>query len=178
MYKKEQLLELRQQLDLRVIIAETIVPKFTRGKSWKFPCPFHQDGRTPNLYVYTDGYQCYAGGCGANGTVFDWFRHVHKESFQDAVKRAEQLTNCKVSQTEDRRILTRDDYEVLGLESTFREGEGTDLWRLTLQNRTELLVKRSRWLLDQSITVDVKAETESFLNEVLIVAKKAGCKVS
>ena len=60
----------RLQYDCRLEVEKCLGRPYGRGKSWVWPCPFHDDD-TPSFHVYKNGYHCY--GCGEHGDVFDWW---------------------------------------------------------------------------------------------------------
>jgi DNA polymerase I-like protein with 3'-5' exonuclease and polymerase domains len=53
----------------RIPLADLIGEQPVNGK---IACPFHEDGETPNLHIYSDHYHCFA--CGAHGGHLDWLR--------------------------------------------------------------------------------------------------------
>ncbi len=74
------------ELKARVGIAEVIgksVKLTRRGRQYLGLCPFHGE-KTPSFHVYEDHYHCF--GCGAHGSVIDFFMQSEKVSFREAVE--------------------------------------------------------------------------------------------
>lgn len=172
MFDKEQLLTLRRKVDLREIVAETLVPVTSTGKKWKFHCPFHEDGKNPNFFVYADGYHCFSAICGANGTIYDWLMYSRHITFREAVHYVEQVGNETVTQSVSRDILTSNEYTCLGLSMDLKKIEGTDLWRKTLWERIALLSTRLHRLLQPTINQDVQSEARNYLKEIELIGSK------
>ena len=53
------------------------------GTYWQGLCPFHGE-RTPSFTVYPDHYFCF--GCGAKGTLIDWYIQAGGMDFREAVE--------------------------------------------------------------------------------------------
>jgi hypothetical protein len=74
-------------------------------------CPFHPDGRTPNLAIYQIKFHCYA--CGAHGTNIDLL--LKGDLALDAKEAAEKIAlqfgiKCKTKGMEKRKPLTVEEY--------------------------------------------------------------------
>jgi len=59
----------------------------TTGNLLRGFCPFHQDTKTPNFYVYpeTNTWYCFAG-CGGGDSI-DFYKKLKTTSFNKAVRR-------------------------------------------------------------------------------------------
>lgn len=72
--RKTALAELKTAVPITTVARAIGLDLFRRGKYMVTYCPFHndQDGKNPNMVLYTDGhYKCYRGGCGAYGDSVD-----------------------------------------------------------------------------------------------------------
>jgi hypothetical protein len=59
-------------------------------KNKKCLCPFHDDGKNPNLHLYEDGrFYCFS--CGATGDVFEFHQKITSLSFTETLKELAKL---------------------------------------------------------------------------------------
>lgn len=82
-FTEDFLASLRDRVDLREIIGNTIPLKRSSKASMVGCCPFHSE-KTPSFSVKEDNYHCF--GCGAKGDAITWKREYEKLSFFEAVK--------------------------------------------------------------------------------------------
>jgi len=77
---------IKAKVDLLAMVESDLGPPAKQsGKVSHWNCPFHTDGKTPSLAVYTDGaFKCF--GCGASGDAITWRREYHQEDFKTACK--------------------------------------------------------------------------------------------
>lgn len=77
--------EIKARLDLVAYVAET-VPLKRAGRTYKAPCPFHQE-RTPSFVVFpeTQTWRCF-GACGEGGDVFAFAMKQHGWDFKEALQ--------------------------------------------------------------------------------------------
>lgn len=75
--------DIRARTDCRELVAADLgQPKYGHGKCHTWLCPFHSDGKTPNLKVRVDGWKCFA--CGEHGDCFSWLMKYHGLDFRSA----------------------------------------------------------------------------------------------
>lgn len=77
---------LMQDIDLRRVVEEDLGQPHSRGKAWRWRCPFHneQNGRH-SLAVWQNGWRC-LGKCQRGGDALSWVMHYRRLSYQDAVQ--------------------------------------------------------------------------------------------
>jgi hypothetical protein len=171
LFNDDELIELRQKVDLRLIVAESYSPKSTKGKAYKFHCPFHDDRKHPNLSVYADGYYCRA--CGADGSVYHWLMHVNRISFPQAVKIVQEMTGESLNEG-SRPQLKAELYRTIGMDPVeMRKIEGSPEWLDIISEVSETLYGRISWLLRQPITASERNEAELFRSEIRDIYKQA-----
>ena len=68
-------------IDIQVRIPDDmgVVP----NRNHTYPCPFHNDGGTPNLKVYKNGYHCFA--CKESGDALDWIAFWTKRPLAEVI---------------------------------------------------------------------------------------------
>lgn len=64
-------------------------PAQRAGKALQWSCPLHQDGDSPSLTVYENGYHCF--GCGASGDTIDLVMRLENVGFAEAVEKLSRL---------------------------------------------------------------------------------------
>ncbi len=79
--RKQELAELKTQIDVREVIGEYVELKGT-GETRSGKCPFHED-RKASLVVGRDGYRCMA--CEEKGDAIEFLQKHLSMNFQDAV---------------------------------------------------------------------------------------------
>ncbi|MCB0309530.1 MAG: DNA primase, partial [Bdellovibrionales bacterium] len=87
--------DIRSRINL-VHIVEQVLPLKKSGRSFSGLCPFHQE-KTPSFTVSEDKqlYHCF--GCGAGGTVYNFFMDYYHLSFPEALERASTLAGIDIS---------------------------------------------------------------------------------
>ncbi len=86
--------EIRERIDLVELVGAKVELKRS-GRSWKGPCPFHQE-KTPSFYVYPEGgnYVCF--GCGEKGDAFSWLMKTENLDFPEALEQLAQRTGVEL----------------------------------------------------------------------------------
>lgn len=74
--------EIKGLLDIREV-ARSYGVRF--GRNGKAFCPFHQDGKTPNLSFKGNRFKCFS--CGASGDVLDMTARLYGLELKEAAKR-------------------------------------------------------------------------------------------
>jgi len=77
--------EVRDQTDIVQVISEHGIPLRRAGKSYKAPCPFH-DEQNPSFSVSPEKQFFYCFGCQASGNVFHFLQKFDGLTFVEAVK--------------------------------------------------------------------------------------------
>ncbi|MFQ6041290.1 MAG: DNA primase [Candidatus Poribacteria bacterium] len=77
--------EVREQTDIVQVISEHGIPLRRAGKSYKAPCPFH-DEQNPSFSVSPEKQFFYCFGCQASGNVFHFLQKFDGLTFVEAVK--------------------------------------------------------------------------------------------
>lgn len=78
---------LKAQYDLRLIVEATLGRARSRGKSWLFQCPFHNEAHGASLAVSQDYFHCFSPKCGAKGDIFNWLMLREGLTFAEALER-------------------------------------------------------------------------------------------
>jgi hypothetical protein len=80
--------DLKSQVDLLQIVSRELGPPvYNRQAYAQWSCPFHDDGKSPSLTVYTApdaGWYCF--GCEAGYDVIDFVQAYYKVDFKDAIR--------------------------------------------------------------------------------------------
>ena len=86
------------QIQDRVDIVELVsayVQLRRAGRSFKAPCPFHQE-KTPSFMVSPDKQIFHCFGCGAGGNVFSFLMKIEKKDFVEAVETLAEKTGVEI----------------------------------------------------------------------------------
>jgi hypothetical protein len=73
-----------QDVDLRRVVEEDLGQPHSRGKAWRWRCPFHTEQHGHSLAVWQNGWRC-LGKCQRGGDALSWVMHYRRLSYQDAV---------------------------------------------------------------------------------------------
>lgn len=94
MYTPSLLSDIKRRLTLSEIIGKTVQLR-KKGPEHHGLCPFHQE-KTPSFTVNNakEFYHCF--GCGAHGSVFDFFMHQHHLTFLEAVQKAAEMAGISL----------------------------------------------------------------------------------
>jgi hypothetical protein len=78
------IIDIKARTDLRHQVAQDLGHPVRRThNTWVWACPFHSEKTIGGFHVYKTRYKCYS--CDAQGDIFDWRQHYHKETFSQAV---------------------------------------------------------------------------------------------
>lgn len=76
--------ELKQNIDINILIESAGVELRSRGARQMGLCPFHAE-KTPSFFVFPDNrFKCF--GCGESGDAIDFIQKLYGLSFQDALR--------------------------------------------------------------------------------------------
>ena len=76
---------LMKDVDLRRVVEEDLGQPHSRGKAWRWRCPFHTEQHGHSLAVWQNGWRC-LGKCQRGGDALSWVMHYRRLSYQDAVQ--------------------------------------------------------------------------------------------
>ncbi|MBI4352431.1 MAG: DNA primase [Candidatus Omnitrophica bacterium] len=91
------------QIQNRIDIVEVIsnaVPLRRAGRSFKAPCPFHQE-KTPSFYVNPEKQIFHCFGCGAGGNVFSFLMKQEKKDFPQVVEELAERAGVELPKSGD-----------------------------------------------------------------------------
>ena len=94
----DQIDEVRSKIDI-VELVNQYVPIKKSGRSFKAPCPFHQE-KVPSFFVSPDLqiYKCF--GCGKGGNIFNFLMEMEGISFGEALRTLAERAGVKLQRYE------------------------------------------------------------------------------
>ena len=78
--------QIRDRFPVSGVASKAGVKLVRAGREWKGCCPFHPD-RSPSFTIYADDrrYQCFGGGCDAQGDVIDFVMRLYGVKMREAI---------------------------------------------------------------------------------------------
>jgi DNA primase len=78
--------QIRDRFPVSGIASKAGVKLYRAGREWKGCCPFHPDN-SPSFTIYADDrrYQCFGGGCDAQGDVIDFVMRAYGVKMREAI---------------------------------------------------------------------------------------------
>lgn len=75
---------IKDSVDLRAVVAQSLTPLHQGGHVWEFACPFHNERTTGAFKVWPNGYHCFS--CGAQGDYPDWVSFITGKPLAEVLK--------------------------------------------------------------------------------------------
>ena len=78
--------QIRDRFPVSGVASKAGVKLARAGREWKGCCPFHPD-KSPSFTIYADDrrYQCFGGGCDAQGDVIDFVMRLYGVKMREAI---------------------------------------------------------------------------------------------
>lgn len=88
-YDKDRLDEIRDRINLGVLLRDAGIALKPVARGWRGRCPFEEGTNASRFSVTASRYHCFK--CGKSGDVFSWFQEWERLGFRDAVTTAARI---------------------------------------------------------------------------------------